>query len=280
MRLIVLVAVLIAVGLALTGPGVAATTDLICGTTITSSVVLTHDVTCPGDGIEIDGGNPPLVINLNGHTIKGSSQPYGTTGIFVSGGTNVTIENGTVSGFVVGVVAEGSNNVKVGNLRASKNRDGIDVVDRAYNTVIQNSIITENSGDGVNVSFYSYSITITGSTITKNAGRGYYANTSDGSFLTGNTILYNGAQGISLWDSYSRLTGNFVSWNALDGIYITDYLPVPGVDVLTSNHAEHNGGHGIVVGIPDEALPAADGGGNTANNNGLSPQCLGILCAP
>ncbi len=277
MRLIVLVAVLVTVGLALTGSGGAATTDLICGTTITSSVALTHDVTCPGDGIEIDGGNPPLVINLNGHTLKGSGGS--TFGIWVSGGSNVTIENGTISGFGSGIDAEGSNNVKIGNIRASKDGDGIDVFDRAYYTVIQNSIITENSGDGVNVSLYSYSITITGSTITRNAGHGYYANTSDGSFLTGNTILYNGAQGIYLWDSYSRLTGNFISWNALDGIYITDYLPVPGVDILTSNHAEHNGGYGMVVGIPDEALPAADGGGNTASNNALSPQCLGIFCA-
>src|SRR5690348_15511399 len=76
-----------------------------CGDTLTQSTKLDHDlVNCPGDGIVIGAHN--ITLDLNGHTIDGSGFPPGSSnGVDDSGGfDNVTIENGTITGFRNGVV--------------------------------------------------------------------------------------------------------------------------------------------------------------------------------
>ena len=79
----------------------AQTTDL-CGSTITSDLQLTEDITCEDDGITVAGDN--LTVNLNGFTIRGPGSDSTTTGILVDGVSGVNIKGpGMVTGFGTGV---------------------------------------------------------------------------------------------------------------------------------------------------------------------------------
>jgi len=71
-----------------------------CGDTITTSVVLTKNLTCGGDGLIV--GAPGLTINLNGHTLKGSGVGAAISTInfdYQVPDLALTIKNGTVKGF-------------------------------------------------------------------------------------------------------------------------------------------------------------------------------------
>lgn len=74
-----------------------------CGSTVTSSVKLERDLRCSGDGLHV-AGRAPVLIDLNGHTIRGTG---GGRGITVDNNAAVTIVNGSVRGFASGV--SGSN---------------------------------------------------------------------------------------------------------------------------------------------------------------------------
>ena len=79
----------------------AQTSDL-CGSTISSDVELTADITCEGDGIRVGGDN--LTVNLNGFTLRGSGDDTNTTAIIVDGASGVIIKGpGMVTGFGTGV---------------------------------------------------------------------------------------------------------------------------------------------------------------------------------
>src|SRR6185369_7080128 len=82
----------------------------LCGTTITSSTTLTADQACTGDGLIIVGDG--LTIDLGGHTLSGDGDA-GDFGIDVSGAPHVTIRNGTVRGFAVGVGSQSTASVQV-----------------------------------------------------------------------------------------------------------------------------------------------------------------------
>src|SRR5215211_1126665 len=96
----------------------AQTTDL-CGSTISSDVELTADITCEGDGIRVGGDN--LTVNLNSFTLRGPGDDTNTTGIFVDGGHEVRIEGpGMIEFFGTGIkysdaVGGTISNVQVGN---------------------------------------------------------------------------------------------------------------------------------------------------------------------
>src|SRR5918994_3327134 len=79
----------------------AQTTDL-CGSTITSNLQLTADITCEDDGIIVAGDN--LTVNLNGFAIRGPGSDSTTTGILVDGVSGVNIIGpGMVTDFGTGV---------------------------------------------------------------------------------------------------------------------------------------------------------------------------------
>src|SRR5690349_11521968 len=79
--------------------------NLQCGSSVSASTVLTHDiVNCPGDGliIEADG----VVLNLAGHRLSGTGNGIGIFSPDFRG--NITIKNGSVSGFLHGVTILGA----------------------------------------------------------------------------------------------------------------------------------------------------------------------------
>ncbi|HXW58113.1 MAG TPA: hypothetical protein VEJ23_01415, partial [Solirubrobacteraceae bacterium] len=73
-----------------------------CGETVTTNVTLNTNLKCPENGL-IVGANG-ITINLRGHTITGTGPSSGQyTGIDIDKQTGVTIKNGTVTGFYIGI---------------------------------------------------------------------------------------------------------------------------------------------------------------------------------
>jgi len=96
-RSVVLLVFPILIGMALTAlplPAVAAIPT--CGSTITSSTVLTTNIGPCSNGITIQGSN--LVLNCLGHTISGTNVLF-SEGLGVSGENHVVVMNCVVTGF-------------------------------------------------------------------------------------------------------------------------------------------------------------------------------------
>lgn len=88
--------------------------EITCGQTIMEDTVLEADLACPPDtdyAIIIGASN--ITLDLGGHTISGYTPK---TGVFANGQERITIRNGTIEGFNVGVSINESNLVTMESL--------------------------------------------------------------------------------------------------------------------------------------------------------------------
>jgi hypothetical protein len=111
-----------------------------CGSTITTNVHLTADLgPCPGTGLVVAGNN--LTIDLGGHAIVGRGVGYG---IRVTG-SGVTIMNGSVQGFTIGMTI--APNLTLHGVRITQNSDiAISVSGRPFGPgYVGNSATISNS---------------------------------------------------------------------------------------------------------------------------------------
>lgn len=130
-------ALVLALALGALAPGQATAHHVDCGDTITVDTRLDSDLTdCPGTGIAI--GAEGITLDLNGHRVEGHSDEY-TIGIDNRAGHDgVTIENGTVRGFVEGVVVAGDRN-RVRRLSATQIAHGGVVVGHSAGSRVERS---------------------------------------------------------------------------------------------------------------------------------------------
>lgn len=145
----------LATGLALPSPAQAAV--LACGQTITQSTTLDNDLgPCPNHGIII--GADGITFNLNGHTINGVAAAAGDkAGVFLLNRTGVTVMNGTVSNFDVGVAIDGGSGNTVTAMTARDNiggtgtmgGDGIAIMSSSGNRIVNNQVINNGPYSGV-----------------------------------------------------------------------------------------------------------------------------------
>jgi parallel beta-helix repeat protein len=270
-----LAAVLLAAPLA-AGP---ASTTVSCGQTLTASTTLTSDlVGCQGSGLLVGADN--ITVDLNGHTIDGTSARKPGTGAIVTKGshTNVTISNGTVRGFYFsGIALSGRGNVirkmtvrnigsgcragdicagiSLANCRRCTIADsvvstavgtfranGIDVFGSAGTRVEQNRV-RGTAGEGISM-FQSPGSRIVGNEFESNRGDGIQVNnSSDSTWVTGNSAHGNRSAGIAVGASRNtRVAGNEVSGNAEVGLLLFDLRE----SVARGNRAQGNG-TGIVL---------------------------------
>jgi hypothetical protein len=263
----------------------------VCGDTITADTTLTTNVTgCAGDGLIVAASG--VRLDLNGHVVSGSGAG---TGITVSG-ANVQVVGGTVRSFGVGVSSPfGSDGTRLERLAVSGNGTGVSagsqsgVVDhsnlaenvgngltaRGSGWTVEDSEVSGNGGAGVSF-FFAGGATIARDVITRNAGSGIdFLAHVDQSVIADNVLSRNGAFGIRVLDSTTRVLRNVARKNGDTGILLSEGENPASVAFyeITGNASSQNDGAGIVAtaGMPD-------GGGNSAKQNGATPECVNVAC--
>ena len=242
---------------------------VVCGQTLSSNTTVANDLTNCADGIKI--GAAGITVNLNGHTIDGAGL-VNSVGIRNTGFADVTIQNGTVTGFGEGIrLEQPTTDNRLQNLRVSG--------------------AAETNGSGV--SAHGQGLTIVNSSVFDNAGAGMIV-TGDRSRITNNVASNNGSDGIRVFGTGTIVSGNRAISNGQDGIAV----PVGENTQLTGNVANGNGERGFdladrtatltkntasfnaQLGFITTSGGITDGGGNRADDNGNARQCENVVCAP
>jgi parallel beta-helix repeat protein len=271
-----------------------------CGQTLTASTTLANDlVNCPANGLLVAADN--ITIDLNGHTISGTgARKPGTGAISFKGSrSNVTITNGTVTGFYFGGIglsgrADVVRNVTVRNIGAGckqgdicagitlMNCRGCTIADSVISNAVRafhvNGInvdvssgahvertrVRDNPGEGISM-YQSPGSRVVGNELESNSGDGIQVNSSsDSTLVTGNDAHRNGIAGIAVGASRkTRVLGNQVSGNADVGLLLFDLRD----SLARANRAQDNG-TGIVL-YAGQAGVAQFGGKHGAEGNEL-----------
>ncbi len=189
-------------------------------------------VSAAKDGIDVLANY--LTIDLNGFSILGPGNSVTTvTGINASASKGITVENGTVNDFGVGVNVGFFGIVR--NVHADQNGDGIQVGD---NTVVEgctanNSTTVGFGGFGIECSKVC---AISGNTVNGGASEGIVCS-GNGCLISGNSASANTNTGIGCLGSACLISSNTLFNNA-HGINAFDATTGYGGNVLknTSNN--------------------------------------------
>ena len=235
-----------------------AQTQPACGSTLTTDTTLIADLSCTGTALHI--GADDITVDLNGHTISGDGVTF-STGIRNAGRNNVTIENGTITGFAraLHLLGASENTIRAitadGNffsgifLEAGANRN------RIVDCVVINNGSPARPGNGITINSSN------GNVVTRTLAAG---NHTQGIFVGGgadtpasfdtqilnNTAHDNVSNGIGfLGGSGHAVTGNVSMNNGAHGISFSS-RPVPGIvtnSAITGNTVSGNALFGIEV---------------------------------
>jgi len=307
---LILTTMCVLAGLAQAGPALAAT--LSCGQTITQNTTLENDVgPCSNHGVVI--GADGITFDLNGHRIFGTAGVNDGAGVFVRNRTGVTVSNGTVTAFDIGVAIDGGSGNTVTGMSARENigglggigGDGIAILSSRSNRVIGNQ--TVNNGPFAGIGLYSRRDSahpgppgvvrdnvISGNSITGNiiSRDRVTANSTDNDGIrvendavfntfSDNLVADNGLDGISL---FADTADNIVRNNSVqgNGFYRTTARRGSGIIVFTrstrnlveNNLVTGNADSGIDIRPPLGAFPGA------TNNRILNNMSVGNSVLP
>jgi hypothetical protein len=307
---VVLVLTLVVLGVPAVAASASPLPDLVCGMTITTSVRLRHDLTCP-TGFELDHGGvttQTITIDLGGHTLDvppsgrvgcAFGDPHGTCTIANLAGTNLTVIDGTVLGDV-GLSA--FDNPPPGNTLVSRVHvegdtwlvyDGGEIsdsrIDGQVHALATTSIVRRDvilGGIVILDTISSPNLTITDNLIANSPGDGiglnaYSFSEPDVSGTISRNVIYRssgaGIGGVGSDLDNLRIANNWLVDNAGDGVSIAADGPSPseGSATIAGNIATLNGGHGLDIAGLGAII---DGGHNRALGNALDPQCIGVAC--
>ena len=150
------------------GPVDASTTvDPGCGTNVTGTVKLTHDLgPCLGNGLSIFGNKTK--IDLGGFTLSGSGTGFG---IAAGSFNKARIKNGKITGFATGILLQASNKTHVDEVDVSDNGQGLTSTDG--DKVHLQHVIANRSTNGDGIYVTGDKLVIAGSTANANHGDGF-----------------------------------------------------------------------------------------------------------
>ena len=176
-----------------------------------------------------------VTIDLMGYTLKGPDSGA-TSGLYMSGRSNVEVRNGTVRDFYYGIHEESTagRQHRITNVRAMSNACyGIRL--RGEGHLVKDCTAADNDFYGI---YAGAGSTVTGNTGYSNGDYGIY--TDSGCTVTGNTCYYNGGDGL-VTGTGCTITGNTSRLNTGDGIHFL------GLGTIADNTADRNSGYGIRV---------------------------------
>ncbi|MFL5921703.1 MAG: right-handed parallel beta-helix repeat-containing protein [Gaiellaceae bacterium] len=256
-----------------------------CGDLITTSVVLTEDLVCLGNGLEIDpslgASSGEVTIDLNGHTIRGSGTGTGIDAHFsTSFASTLTISNGTIRGFQLGVALhEGEAPIDVTNLVIRDNDTGVLFTDFG-GVLLANSTIANNRGIGVDVAALDTDFEMVNDQVRDNGGTGIRAFEDSVPRLQDSFIAHNGGDGAAFESSPAIISGNTFLGNSGTGLRLTERAPGAAAGYfVAANVANGNGNGGMSMTYTrGETSPPVPGTGNAAQHNDVF-QCVVIICA-
>jgi parallel beta-helix repeat protein len=228
---------------------------------IGSNYTFTHDIY---DQIVVTGDN--IVIDGAGYSLIGDNST-GTTGVELSGRSNVTIKNLRISLFWDGIVLwnSESNLIHGNNMSANRNfgialwnfsnhntisennvtangQDGIGLDLSSYN-LIHNNIVAAHYQDGIILDAYSDNNTISWNQVVNN-GFGIELYDSSNNTIIQNNLTRNTNYGILLYySSYNIVSENNVTTSDVEGVF----LSYSHFNFINGNYLENNG-NGLTVG--------------------------------
>jgi hypothetical protein len=225
--------------------------------TNSGSYYLTTNLTVSslGDGIDINANN--VTLDLNGFAIQG--MPGSGSGIDFDNPTNITVRNGSISGFgFFGVQGGHGNNVVLERLNVSAcGEGGISVIGTAVvrdcnccsnsvsgisvgSGIVSGCSAQNNSGSGISV--WNGTVvtggTVSGCFLAVNKGAGIYVG-GNGSDVIGNTCIGNGT-GISIVGSDNRVEDNHVVASGSAGISVPSSSYYDNIIIKNSVYGANN----------------------------------------
>jgi hypothetical protein len=255
------------------GGGTAITT---CGQVVTTNAFLTRDLSCPGShGIVV--GASEITIDLKGFTLQGDRSQF-HDGIHDEGGfDNVSIKNGVVRSFDIGVAAfPDADAISVSKLVASGNAlNGINV--GGASTKIQSSTTSGNGTYGIAV--IGNSASVSSSTAAGNRFFGIEV-IGDSASVSASTAAGNGYDGIIVGGDAARIQSSTTSGNGQAGINVSGNSAS-----VKSSIAIGNGFYGIAVGgdaaqLRSNRAEANGFAGGASDLSGLGIWALGYSTKP
>jgi parallel beta-helix repeat protein len=243
-------------------------TTVTCGETVTTSVVLAGDLRCSPGQLGLVIGASGITINLNGHTISQSGDAFG---VYDSGYKGVTVENGTIRNFGIGLHLDSADGSHLQNLHMAYNSNlGVEIV-RSSNVIVTGNYAISNTNTGISVSFGAGDQLI-GNWVEENGGDGIATPAGDAGYvISQNKALDNGNNGITVQANSAQVSSNVANGNKNEGI---DTASSQAAVTLNGNRASFNGALGI-----NAAAGQKDGGGNVVQDNTSAIQCKNVVCA-
>lgn len=245
--LTLVVAVVLIAGL----PGIAgAAHGLVCGSSVDQDVMLTHDlVGCTGDGLIAT--EPGITIDLGGHTISAAGGDAGIRIPAFQGVENVTILNGTITGFKDAVRADITSGNHISRLHLVGNTRGINFAN-VDDSVVEKNTISGSALDGIRIDGGSDGNVVQKNVLSSNVFGISVSNFSDDNVVTKNDVT-GSSWGISVFtDSLgNEVSRNYVAGSIFQGIQIErrSHDAVVARNTVTAN------GQGILVtGIAGEVV--------------------------
>jgi hypothetical protein len=243
-----------------------------CGSTITKSTKLTHDVTgCPGVGLRI--GADGITLDLDGHTVAAAAKRNPKAhGILNEGHDRVTIRGGVVRGFgAYGVRLSHADRNVVTGMEMDANFTGIGLFE-SDRGLVSGNVMTGSRFVGTNLTGGARN-RVVHNEIGDSAGPGVFVHSSPDESgkrhrVAANELDGNGIE-IHPGPVRTRVVGNSVRRAHGDGIVVFEPSTIIGGNVLTGSLL-----HGI-----DAPNGARDVGGNAAEGSGLHPECVGVSCS-
>lgn len=232
---------------------VAEAANELCGQTITQSITLTANQTCTGDGLIVVGDN--ITIDLGGFTLSGDGD-MGDVGIVLQGPPHVTIQNGTIRGFDIGVgfAVAGSAVVKLSHVTLRGNVH-FGAAPAAVTFIVDKCSALEN---GVGILAEAVQVLkITSTAFVANTTHGLQFDARSAT-ITNVVATGNGERGLFISESGEKITvqSSLFAHNGAEGVFIADEFSTPGKITLTKNTIVGNGAEGVVV----------DGSGDSAHH--------------